>query len=71
MDTGTNGSDFPRGYQVLVSTDGSVFTVVATGTGSTPNTTVTFAAQPVRYIRIVQTSDSNYWWSINEFNVYP
>jgi len=71
MDTGTNGSDFPRGYQVLVSTDGTAFTVVATGTGSTPNTTVKFAAQLVRYIRIVQTSDSNYWWSINEFNVYP
>ncbi len=71
MDTGASGTDYPRGYQVLVSTNGSTFTPVASGTGTTRNITVSFTAQPARYIRIVQTGSSIYWWSIHELNVYP
>lgn len=70
IDAGTS-LDFPRGYQVLLSTDGSTFTPVATGTGSTPVVTVNFTAQPARYIKIVQTGSSIYWWSIHELNAYP
>ena len=70
IDAGTSSSDYPRGYQVLVSTDGVTFTVAASGTGSTGTTTVSFAPQAVRYIKIVQTGSSNYWWSISELSVY-
>jgi hypothetical protein len=70
IDAGTS-LDFPRGYQVLLSTNGSTFTPVATGTGSTPLIIVNFTAQPARYIKIVQTGSSIYWWSIHELNAYP
>ena len=60
-----------RGYQVLLSTNGSTFSQVASGTGSTSFITVNFTAQPARYIKIVQTGSSVYWWSIHELNAYP
>jgi glucosylceramidase len=71
IDAGTSSADFPRGYQVLLSTNGSTFSQVASGTGSTSFITVNFAAQPARYIKIVQTGSSIYWWSIHELNAYP
>jgi len=71
MDAGSSTGDYPRGYRVNVSTDGSNWgSAVATGTGSAV-TTVTFATQTARYIRVTQTgSVSGLWWSIHELNVY-
>jgi hypothetical protein len=44
---------------------------VATGVGSPSITTITFAAQAARFIRITQTgSASGTFWSIDEFNVF-
>ncbi len=71
-----SANDYPRGYQVTVSNDGLNWsTSVATGPGSSVTTsgttTITFAAQAARYIRITQTgSASGTYWSIDEFNVY-
>ena len=65
-------SDYPRGYQVFVSNDGINWgSSVTTGTGSSAITTITFATQTARYIRITQTGSApgNYW-SIHEFNVF-
>ena len=72
MDAGSSTGDYPRGYQVYVSNDGSNWgSLVATGVGSSAVTTVTFAMQTARYIRVNQTgSVSGIWWSIHEFNVY-
>jgi uncharacterized repeat protein (TIGR02543 family) len=72
MDAGSSSGDYPRGYQVNVSNDGSTWgSPVATGTGSAV-TTVTFAPQTARYIRVMQTGSvtGSVWWSIHEFNVY-
>lgn len=71
MDCGGSVNDYPRGYRVNVSLDGTNWgNVVATGTGSIV-TRVTFSAQPARFIRVTQTGSSpSYWWSIAEFNAY-
>jgi uncharacterized repeat protein (TIGR02543 family) len=71
MDATGSAGDYPRGYQVYVSNDGSNWgSPVATGTGSAV-TTVNFASQTARYIRVTQTgSVAGIWWSIHEFNAY-
>jgi hypothetical protein len=67
-----SANDYPRGYQVMVSSDGVNWTgPVASGAGSSGVTTITFAAQAARYIRIVQTgSAAGTYWSVDEFNVF-
>jgi|HubBroStandDraft_1064217.scaffolds.fasta_scaffold02755_7 F5/8 type C domain-containing protein/malectin (di-glucose binding ER protein)/fibronectin type III domain protein/PQQ enzyme-like repeat protein/putative pyrroloquinoline-quinone binding quinoprotein len=71
LDAATSTNDYPRGYQVFVSSDGVNFgSPVATGAGTAALVTVTFAAQTARYIKIVQTAAVSFWWSIAEFNVY-
>jgi hypothetical protein len=71
MDSGGSTGDYARGYNVEVSTDGSTFTSVATGTGTSSPETVTFAAQTAQYIRVVLTTGTSpSWWSIAEFTVY-
>ena len=71
MDCGGSTTDYPRGYLVYVSLDGTKWgNAVATGTG-TVVTRVSFATQPARFIRVTQTGSSgSYWWSIAEFNAY-
>jgi fibronectin type 3 domain-containing protein len=72
LDAGSSSSDYPRGYRVNVSNDGANWgSPVATGAGSSAVTTITFATNTARYIRVTQTgSVSGLWWSIHEFNVY-
>ncbi|HTJ79864.1 MAG TPA: discoidin domain-containing protein [Rariglobus sp.] len=70
MDAGASGGDYPRGYQVNVSSDGVNWgTPVATGAGYAAVTAVNLPPQTVRYIRITQTGSApvNYW-SLSEFN---
>ena len=64
--------DYQRGYQVNVSADGINWGApVATGAGTSAVTTITFAPQAARYIRITQTgSVSGLFWSIDELNVF-
>jgi hypothetical protein len=75
LDATNSPNDYPRGYAVYVSntgTDWATLSPVATGAGSGAVTTITLpAAVTARYVRIVQTgSDPNWWWSIDEFNLY-
>jgi F5/8 type C domain len=71
MDSGGSAGDYARGYNVEVSTDGTNFTSVATGTGTASPEIVTFASQTAQYIRVVSTAASTTsWWSIAEFTVY-
>ncbi|HEY4020869.1 MAG TPA: discoidin domain-containing protein [Pseudonocardiaceae bacterium] len=63
--------DCAVGYNVEVSSNGSSFTSVATGSGSSSIETITFAAQTAQYIRVVLTASSTGpWWSIGEFTAY-
>jgi hypothetical protein len=71
LDAGSSSSDYPRGYQVNLSNDGVNWgSPVATGTGSSAVTTISFPTNTARYIRVTQTgSAGGLWWSIHEFNV--
>jgi hypothetical protein len=65
-------NDYPRDYQVFVSNDGVNWaSSIATGAGSSGVTTINFATQAARYIRINQTGNApGTFWSIDEFNVF-
>jgi hypothetical protein len=67
-----SANDYPRGYQVNVSIDGINWgATVTNGTGTSGVTTISFAPQVARYIRITQTGSVNgTFWSIDEFNVF-
>lgn len=70
IDAGSSTSDYPRGYEIQVSKDGSNWTTVASGNGSGPSVLETFPVQQARYLQIVQTGTASSWWSIEELNVY-
>ena len=67
-----SANDYPRGYQVTVSYDGINWSgPIASGVGVSSSTTISFATQAARYIRITQTgSVGGTFWSIDEFNVF-
>jgi hypothetical protein len=69
--TGSSG-DYPRGYQVNISSDGINWgSAVTNGSGSAAVTTISFSSpQAARYIRVTQTGSTSGWWSIHEFNVF-
>jgi hypothetical protein len=75
LDATNSPHDYPRGYAVYVSrngTDWAALKPVATGKGGGAVTTITLpAAVTGRYVRVVQTgSDPKWGWSIDEFNLY-
>ncbi len=61
--------DYARTYTVEVWT-GSAWATVASCTGSSQLEVVSFPRQTAQYIRIVLGASANYWWSIDELNVY-
>ena len=63
-------SDYPHGYTLSISTDGTNFTNVTSGASTTPLTTITFGTQTARYIKVLQTGAATSWWSVHELNVY-
>ena len=68
IDAGPNSaSDYPRGYEVLTSNDGSSWTKVASAYGGTRIIVVElFTTAYARHVRLVQTGTSGSWWSIAE-----
>lgn len=64
-------NDYPRGYLVYVSSDGSDWgSAVASGSGSDSTTVIDLDDTVAQYIKIEQTGSSdNYWWSIHELYV--
>jgi hypothetical protein len=69
FDTSNNAGDYPRGYTVGLSTNGTTFTQLGMGAPTTPITTVAFGAAQGRYLRITQTATFNNWWSIGEIRL--
>lgn len=67
-------NDYPRGYDVFVSTDGADFgSSIATGLGNSKSTTteIAFNPQTARYIKIVLTkADAAHYWTLYEMNVW-
>lgn len=72
LDCGASGGDYPRGYQVFVSNDGTTWgSAIASGQGSGAYTVITFAKQSARYVKVVLTASTGSWWSIDEFYAFP
>jgi hypothetical protein len=71
LDTTKSGNDFPRGYKVELSTDGTTWSKpVAEGKGSGAITDIPFAPAKAKFIRITQTGSVNgKFWSIHEISV--
>jgi glucosylceramidase len=71
LDTGIDVGDYPRGYALYTSTDGSHWNdPVATGAGQGQLTTIDIAATGARFLRVVQTATAPQWWSIADLRVY-
>ena len=72
FDTGGSVGDYPRGYEVQTSTDGTHWaTAVAAGVGTGQFTTANLTGAPVRYVRItLTTADPADWWSVADVRAY-
>lgn len=73
LDASRSPEDFPRAYAVHVYADpGAPGDAVAAGEGVDPVIEITFEPVRGRYVRIVQTGESeSRWWSIHEIRVLP
>jgi glucose/arabinose dehydrogenase/mono/diheme cytochrome c family protein len=72
LDAAKSTNDYPRGYQVELSSDGQTWSKpVATGRGNGPLTEIAFPATKARFIRITQTGAvQGLFWSIHNLQVY-
>jgi beta-glucosidase len=70
MDSAGSANDYARGYQISVSTDGTTFRQVASGTGTGALLSVNVGNQTANYVRVTQTGSATSWWSIAEFNLF-
>jgi mono/diheme cytochrome c family protein len=71
LDEGASGGDFPRGYKVEISDDGTTWKrTVAEGKGERGVTNIAFAPVKAKALRITQTgSAQGTFWSIHELQV--
>lgn len=69
LDAGTSPGDYVRTYQLETSTDGSTWTAIARGQGSTGEMVIPLPPTTTRYLRIVSEASSGSWWSICELNL--
>jgi hypothetical protein len=68
LNAGGNTGDYPNGFDIEVSNDGTNFTPVYFGTGSAQSITATFSTQTAQYIEILLTASSTTnWWSMTSF----
>ena len=71
VDTGASTGDYPAGYSVTVSRNGTDWSApVATGTGSGQLTTISLDGRPARYLRVTLTASSGSWWSVADVRAY-
>ena len=72
LDSAKSPSDYPRGYEVALSTDGQTWgKPVAAGKGSGGLTEIAFAPAKAKFIKITQTGSVNgLFWSIHELQVF-
>jgi glucosylceramidase len=70
LDTGAGTGDYPRGYTVTVSADGTHWRTAAAGAGTGQLTTVGLSGAPIRYVRTTLTASSGSWWSVADVRAY-
>jgi glucosylceramidase len=70
LDTGADRGDYPRGYELSTSADGSTWTPAASGAGSGQLTTIDIGSTAARFIRVTQTATAPQWWSVADLRIY-
>jgi glucosylceramidase len=72
FDTGVSTGDYPRGYAVQTSANGTDWnTVLSDGQGTGQFTAVDLPGSPIQYVRItLATADPNDWWSVADVRAY-
>ncbi len=70
FDTGVNLGDYPRGYTLQTSTDGTTWTTAATESGSGQFTSVPLSGTPIRFVSLTLTASSGNWWSVADVRAY-
>ncbi len=71
LDTGASVTDYPAGYSVSVSLNGTDWSApVASGAGSGQITTIGLDGRPARYVRVTLTASSGSWWSVADVRAY-
>jgi glucosylceramidase len=71
LDTGVDMGDFPRGYALYTSIDGTSWSAAsATGAGEGQLTTIDIPATEARFLRVVQTATAPQWWSVADIRIY-
>jgi glucosylceramidase len=70
IDAGDNLGDYPRGWTVSTSLDGTHWTTRATGTGVGQLANVDLRPTLARYVRVTQTASSGSWWSLADLRLY-
>ena len=70
MEVPDSAGDYPRGFNVQVSSNGTSWTTVASCTGTSASEIVSFPAQSAQYVQVVLTASiAPNWWSIEQFIV--
>ena len=62
--------DYPRGFTLETSTNGTTWTTAATGIAYGWKRPISVTPVTARYIRITQTGVAPQWWSVDEVTVY-
>lgn len=63
LDAAKSGSDYPRAYEVHLSSDGKEWVgPIAIGKGEKALTSITCLPRKGRYVRIKQTGNGDHWW---------
>jgi glucose/arabinose dehydrogenase/mono/diheme cytochrome c family protein len=72
LDTAKSANDYPRGYFVELSADGTNWSKpIAKGAGNAPRTELPFEPATAKFIRITQTgSAQGNFWSIHEMQIF-
>ncbi|MDB4293823.1 discoidin domain-containing protein [Akkermansiaceae bacterium] len=70
LDSARSAGDYPRKYEVQVSSDGKKWSKpVAKGKGESAITEIAFDPTKAKYVRITQTGKHKLFWSIHELNI--
>ncbi len=71
LNAAKSGSDYPRGYEVYISSDGQDWLgPIAKGEGKNRLTTITVLPRRGRHVKIVETQDHHHnWWSIYDMTI--
>lgn len=63
--------DYPKGYELYTSMDGSKWTgPIQSGAGTKLMTEISFPSQQARYVKIIQTGYEGKYWSIHDLQIY-